>query len=82
MHNIMDLIYGPLGKEYCMYFYYLSIIGFVFMFIILITLIISIIKSKKVDQAVAMQSFTVALVYFIFYFQNRLLYSVCSNSMK
>lgn len=82
MGDIMSYLYGPLSKEYCLYFYFLSIIGFLSMFIILLAFIFVSLKSKKMDNAFIVSSLSLALIYFIFYFQNRLLYSMCSGGMK
>ena len=47
MDDFMDNVYGPLSKHYCIYFYYLSIFGFVLLFLTLIsTLFIGISKNK------------------------------------
>lgn len=72
-------LFSPLSREYCLYFYYLSVLGFVFLFFTIVTsLWIGIKKGKGSDFY--FQMFTIALGYFIFYFQNRLLYSMCGNS--
>jgi hypothetical protein len=73
-------IFGPLDKEYCMWFYFLSLIGFVLMIIIFITgLFIGIYRRKGFEYYyyLLMASF----VYGIFYFQNRLFYNMCSKTL-
>lgn len=76
MDNLMDTLFGPLGKEYCIYFYYLSIMGMFFLTLLLAsTLITGILKRKGFDFY--LQLLSVAIGYFIFYFQNRILYSMC-----
>ena len=35
MADIMNYLYGPLSKEYCLYFYFLSVVGFLSMFVFL-----------------------------------------------
>jgi hypothetical protein len=72
----MDL-FGPLSKDYCLYFYFLSIAGFVFFaFILIMTLIIGIRNKKGFNFY--MKMLVAALIYLVFYFQNRLLYSMCA----
>lgn len=76
MDNLMDTLFGPLGKEYCIYFYYLSIMGmFLLTLLLASTLITGILKRKGFDFY--LQLLSVAIGYFIFYFQNRILYSMC-----
>jgi len=79
--QIMNDIYGPLPKDYCMYFYFLSMFGFILMvFTIVIGLFIGI--SKKKDFIFFLQALMAVLAYALFYFQNRLLYSMCVGSLR
>ena len=74
--NIQQTFFSPLGKQYCMYFYLLSVIGLVFVFIVLASgLIIGITKKKGFEFYLS--AIIGSLGYAIFYFQNRLLYSMC-----
>lgn len=76
MADMMDTLFGPLSSEFCIYFYYLSILGFILLALLLVTtLFIGITKRKGSDFYLHM--FTVAIGYAIFYFQNRLLHSMC-----
>ena len=74
----MDLktLFSPLGKEYCMYFYWMAVIGFVFFWILLITGIVAGIKAKE-GFAHYLHLFMICLSYGLVYFQSRLLYSMC-----
>ena len=74
-------LFTPLSHEFCLWFYYLSVIGFFFLFISIVSMLwIGITKRK--DSSFYVQMVLVGLGYFIFYFQNRLLYSMCVNSLK
>lgn len=73
----MDL-FSPLSKDYCLYFYYLSIFGFVLLIFSIIAFVWTYIQKKK-DGDFILKSVMIALGYFIFYFQNRLLYSMCAS---
>ena len=76
MDNLMDNLFGPLGKEYCIYFYYLSIMGmFLLTLLLASTLVTGITKRKNMEFY--MQMLSIAIGYFFFYFQNRILYSMC-----
>ena len=77
----MDTLFGPLSKDYCLYFYFLSIFGFVFMAIFLISSIsVGLIEKKGIDFY--LQVFSIALGYGVFYYQNRLLNSMCAGALK
>jgi len=76
----MQNLFGPLSKQYCLYFYFLSIIGLVFVVLIVVTaLFIGITKRKGLDFYLA--TLSGALAYGILYFQNRLLHSMCVGSI-
>ncbi len=72
----MNYLYGPLGKEYCIWFYILSVFGFISLVMFVIpALYIGITKNKGFEYYLAIMMASV--VYAIVYFQNRLLYSMC-----
>jgi hypothetical protein len=79
-NKTLDALFGPLNKKYCLWFYILSIIGFAFLIIALVlTLYIGISKRKGIDFYI--QMIVGSLAYAIFYFQNRLLYSMCVSAI-
>lgn len=81
MDDTMNTLFGPLDRKYCDYFYILSILGFVLLAVLLVSsLLVGITKRKGVDFY--MQSISIAFGYAIFYFQNRLLYSMCAGTMN
>ena len=80
MSSISDQLFGALPKEYCMYFYYLSVFGFIFMAITLVTAL-SLMFSKPQGKKFAVGAVMAVLGYAVFYFQNRLLYSMCVHSL-
>lgn len=77
MHKINEVLFSPLSKEYCLYFYLMTVILFVILLLAMIATLVTIVKSKKNTNYLLLASniFTLALVYF----QNRLLYSMCVN---
>ena len=76
MDNLLESFFGPLNKDYCLYFYILSVVGFILLTMMLATtLMVGITKRKGIDFY--LQSVSIAVAYGIFYFQNRLLYSMC-----
>jgi len=76
--SIMNDIYGPLSSSYCIYFYALAVLGFVLLSITILSMIF-LIFSKKISSESVMHMVMIAVGYGIFYFQNRLLYSMCIN---
>ena len=82
----MDLerIFSPLSQEYCVYFYYLQIFGFLFLVLLMLSSLFLLIsgdtkKGKNKTSMVAM--LFMIITYGIFYFQNRLFYSICVKSL-
>jgi len=73
-----NYLFGPLGAEYCNYFYFLSVISFVFFIVVLLTVIYHIFSTKKpVDY---IQMVLITFQPFLAYFVNRLFYTMCMNS--
>lgn len=82
----MDLegLFSPLSKEYCMWFYYLQLTGFIFLVILMLSTLFLLIngdtkKGKNKSPLFAM--IFMMLTYAVFYFQNRLFYSICVKSL-
>ena len=71
----MDL-FSPLSKDYCLYFYLLSIFAFVLIILNVLMFGWNLYK-KKMGSEYVMKSIFGILGVFIIYFQNRLLYSMC-----
>ena len=80
MSNLGEQLFGVLPKEYCMYFYYLSIFGFILMFVALISSL-GMAVSKPRGKSFAVGTFMAVMGYAVLYFQNRLLYSMCAHSL-
>ena len=80
MSSLDEQLFGVLPKEYCMYFYYLSVLGFVFMIAAFVSSI-GLAISKPRDKAFVFGTIMAILGYAVLYFQNRLLYSMCSHSL-
>lgn len=78
MADTMEYLFGPLGEEYCVYFYALSIFGFVYLILFIVPAIFYGITNKKTNIMYWVNVLAISLGYFIFYFQNRLLHTMCS----
>ena len=79
--EIMTQLFGPMDKDNCDYFYILSLFGFIMMVFVLITgLFVGITKRKGFEYFMSL--FMGSLVYAVFYFQNRLMHSMCAGTIK
>jgi hypothetical protein len=72
--------FAPLGITYCDYFFWLSIINFIFLLYIIFSLIFAFFFEKKKEGL--FQIFLISLPTFLGYFTNRLLYSMCVGSTQ
>ena len=77
----MKSLFGPLSKDYCIWFYFLSVLAFVGGLFFAIPAIYKGINAKK-DASYYLAVLAIVGMYLVSYFQNRLLYSMCSGSMK
>ena len=76
--GMSNYLFGPLGAEYCNYFYFLSVISFVFFIVVLLSVLYNIFTTKnKVDYV---NMVLITFQPFLAYFVNRLFYTMCMNS--
>ena len=78
--NLEDFLFGSIGKQYCIYFYLVSVIGLFLLVIFVISVIIVGINKKK-DIGFYIQSIIIAMLYGLMYFISRLLYNMCKQSI-
>jgi len=81
MSGAMDNLFGPLGREYCIWFYFLSVLAFISLILFFIPALWRGISTKK-DVWYFLGVLAVTFSYGLIYFQNRLLFSMCSGAMK
>jgi phosphoglycerol transferase MdoB-like AlkP superfamily enzyme len=79
-NDFMLSVYGPLGIEYCDYFYYLSVINIIFLVYIILAGLYTLLFDKKKDGIFTI--LLIALPTFVGYFTNRLMYSMCVGSTQ
>jgi hypothetical protein len=76
----MNSIVGPIGREYCLYFYILSVIAIVTAALIFIPAVYYGLTHKE-----GLKYFLTALagivIYLMAYLQNRLLYNMCGKTL-
>ena len=71
---------GPISKEYCLYFYLLSVIGLVLFAVALFGAVyVGLSRGKGVEYFIP--AIAASFVYFLTYLQNRLLYNMCSKTL-
>ena len=81
MNEFIQNTFGPLNQSYCDWFFILSVLGFVMLVVLLLSaLFVGISKKKGIDFY--LQVLSIALGYGIFYFQNRLLHTMCVSSLN
>ena len=85
MANFMEMYFGPLNlkPEYCLYFYYVSVVFFVMFALSSLGFLAYVVKNmKKIKGEYLVNSLSLLLSTFISYFANRVLYTMCLSSMK
>jgi len=79
MNKLMDSLLGPLGPEFCNYFYILMVISLV----VLAAAAIGVVRRLLTDKKADIVTLLVLLVQpILVYFVNRLLYTMCVGSVK
>lgn len=82
MLNFVNTYLGPLDKNSCLYFFFLTIFFLIMFVITIITELIFIVKRyKQLDSKVFVSGLLVLFNSFIAYFVNRLLYTMCTKSL-
>ena len=77
--NVSSL-FGPIRKEYCLYFYILSVIYLVsFALALGGAVYLGVVKSKGFEYYITI--IAASLLYFLAYLQNRLLYNMCAKTL-
>jgi hypothetical protein len=83
MSDFMTNYFGPLSREYCAYFYFMSILFFIFFILSIIGVLSAVImKGKKMDFMFLINSSMLVLNILLAYFVNRLLNTMCNGSIK
>ena len=72
----MKTLFGPIDRKYCDWFYYLSVVSFFFMLLTLVSGSAMVFQNKMKMKYVFAVLWSAAM-YAVFYFQNRLLYTMC-----
>ena len=82
MNSFMNNYFGPLPREYCVYFYFLSIIfGITFVLSTISIAYFMVMHFKKVNTMFVLNSLMVLANTFLAYIANRLLHTMCGKSI-
>ena len=82
MSSFMEQYFGPLSRDYCVYFYALSIIfGVMFAMSAVYIAYFAITHIKKVNSMFIINSVFILLNSFLAYLANRLLHTMCVRSI-
>ncbi len=82
MDNFMNTYFGPIGKEYCVYFYALSIIaGITFAISLVSAVAFMVMHFNKVNTMFIANSALIVFNTFLVYISNRLLHTMCVKSL-
>ena len=79
---MLNGLLSPLGKSYCNWFYILSLVNLIFIFILIIGFIMSFISKDKELQKHSYPILYSIIGVFFTYMQSRLLYGMCISSLK
>jgi hypothetical protein len=81
-NNFMSTYFGPLPREYCVYFYILSIIfGIMFALSVISIIVFMVLHFKKVNMMFLVNSSLLLINLFLAYISNRLLHTMCVKAI-
>ena len=80
--DAIQQLFTPLDKDYCLLFYWLTVVNFIFLAVASLGFISSLVLlfRGKITFMSGFYSFLMILVYALMYFQSRLFYSMCVTS--
>jgi hypothetical protein len=82
MNSFLNTYFGPLPREYCLYFFILAIIfGFLFLTSLIAIVYFAIVHYNKVNAMFVVNSLLALFNTFLAYLANRLLYTMCVRSV-
>jgi hypothetical protein len=80
--NFMDQYFGPLPRDYCVYFYVLSIVfGVMFITTAISIAYFMIMHIKKINTMFIVNSIFILLNTYLAYLANRLLHTMCVKAI-
>ena len=82
MNNLQDVLFSPLGKEWCLYYFILLVITFLALLMSIVTSIGSLFMAKKFTFVGLFKNTIMPIVTnLIVYLLARLAYSICAGAL-
>ena len=78
----MNTLFSPLGKEWCLYYFFILVFVFIVSLIAVFSSLMEVINLKKKTFSSIIVALLPIVTYAILYFQSRLIYSMCLGSLK
>lgn len=84
MKELFSSLFSPLSVDYCMFFYYLTVLSVISLIYVIVSgLILLFTKVEKGKHLVFLGNLIFSLIPLgLMYFQNRLLFSMCKSSLQ
>jgi hypothetical protein len=84
MKELFSGLFSPLSVDYCMFFYYLTVLSVISLIYVIVSgLILLFTKVEKGKHLVFLGNLFFSLIPLgLMYFQNRLLFSMCKSSLQ
>ena len=82
MTDLYTLFFGPLGKDWCLYYFFLLVFVFIAVIITSITAITGLFYLKSLDFKVIYLLFVPVFFSLVTYLQSRILYSICIGALQ
>ena len=82
MAQLLEKLFGALGKESCLYFYILSILSFVLYVFAILAIIVYMVKHRKNMSYNTMTHMVIVSIHLLIAsFVNRLLHTICIKTL-
>ena len=82
MSDLTDRFFGPLGKEWCMYYFAILVFVFIFFILSIISAVIGLLNLKKFTFNEIYLLSVQVIMNLVLYLQSRIIYSICVSSLK
>lgn len=80
--SMYNQLFGPLDSDYCMIFFVLMVIAFIYLVLSVLGMITYMFSSKKRDTKLFGLFLTNTILMAFVYFTHRTLYSMCLSSLR
>lgn len=82
MSDFMSTYFGPLDKSSCVYFLFLSVLFFcILVFALIAEIYYTVTNFRQLNFRIVSHGLLLLLNFWLTYFVNRLMYTICSKSL-